>query len=122
MSAAHHCDGCRYDPRKHASWSGGATPYGHIADTFAALDSTTKRLRISDALTNMFHAVMVLSPADLEVAVFLTVGKIAPDFEGVELQVGGSTVSSAVADVTGAGPCLLRAPRSRVWNLKHLTV
>lgn len=76
----------------------------HIAQTFAAMDSTTKRLRIGDALTNMFRAVMLLAPTDLEAAALLTVGKLAADYEGVELHVGGSTVASAVMDCTGACP------------------
>lgn len=74
----------------------------HIAAAFAAMDSTTKRLRIGDALTNMFRAVMLLTPDDLEATAYLTVGKLAPDYEGVELQVGGATVASAVVDCTGA--------------------
>lgn len=93
---------CRYDPRKHACWRAGPVPYEHVATTFTALDSTTKRLRIGDALTNMFVAVMVLHPADLEATAYLTVGKIAPEYEGKEMQVGGSTVSHAISDATGA--------------------
>jgi DNA ligase N terminus len=73
----------------------------HIAATFEAIDSTTKRLRIGDALINMFRAIMLLSPEDLEAAAYLTVGKIAADYDGVELQVGGATVVSAVVDCTG---------------------
>lgn len=73
----------------------------HIAQAFAAMDSTTKRLRIGDALTNMFRAVMLLSPDDLQAAAYLACGKVAAEYEGVELQVGGSTVVSAVVDCTG---------------------
>ena len=91
----------RYDPNKHACWRSGPVPYEHVAATFAALDTTTKRLRIGDALTNMFVAVMTLHPDDLEATAYLTVGKIAPEYEGREMQVGGSTVSSAISDATG---------------------
>jgi hypothetical protein len=92
----------RYDPECHACWHSGRVPYTHIANTLAALDSTTKRLRIADALSNMFRAVMQQSPQDLEAVVYLTLGKIAPDYEGGELNIGGSTVSAAITDVTGA--------------------
>lgn len=84
-----------------ACWSEGAVPYMHIAATFAALDSTTKRLRIGDALTNMFRSVLALASQDLEAVAYLTVGKLAPDFAGIDLQVGGATVSSAISDATG---------------------
>lgn len=76
-------------------------PYMHIAATFAALDSTTKRLRIGDALGNMFRSVLALSPEDLEAVAYLTVGKLAPDYAGIDLQVGGATVSSAITEATG---------------------
>lgn len=46
----------RYDPVGHACWRRGeAAPYLHLALCFAAIDGTTKRLRKSDALTNMFR-------------------------------------------------------------------
>lgn len=52
-----------YDPVSMACWQmGSATPYLHIARALAAMDSTTKRLRISDALTNMFRSVLELAP------------------------------------------------------------
>jgi hypothetical protein len=41
------------------------------------------------------------SRQDLEATVYLTLGKIAPDYEGGELNIGGSTVSSAITEVTG---------------------
>lgn len=82
-------------------WKAGPVPYMHIAATFAAMDSTTKRLRIGDALTNMFRSVLALCPEDLEPVAYLTVGKLAPDYAGCDLQVGGATVSSAIADTTG---------------------
>ena len=46
-----------------ACWQRGSpVPYLHIARGLAALDSTTKRLRIGDALANIFRAIMALSP------------------------------------------------------------
>ena len=52
-----------YHPEKMACWvRGQATPYLHIARALCAMDSTTKRLRIGDALTNMFRSVLELSP------------------------------------------------------------
>jgi len=35
-------------------------------------------------------------------AAYLTIGKLAPDYENVELSVGGSTVAAAVVEATGA--------------------
>lgn len=95
------CTRFRYKPEEHGCWKAGPVPYMHIAATFAAMDGTTKRLRIGDALTNMFRSVLAICPEDLEAVAYLTVGKLAPDYAGVDLQVGGATVSSAIADSTG---------------------
>lgn len=39
---------------------------------------------------------------DMLQAAYLTIGKLAPDYENVELSVGGSTVAAAVVEATGA--------------------
>lgn len=55
-----------YKPVEHAGWvAGEAAPYLHIAQAFQAMDSTTKRLRIGDALANMFRSVLALSPGEI---------------------------------------------------------
>lgn len=52
-----------YDPVKMAVWEAGqATPYRHISRAFQAMESTTKRLRIGDAIANMFRSILALSP------------------------------------------------------------
>ena len=52
-----------YDPVKMAVWDAGqATPYRHISRAFQAMESTTKRLRIGDAIANMFRSILALSP------------------------------------------------------------
>ena len=52
-----------YDPVGMAVWQAGqATPYRHISRAFQAMESTTKRLRIGDAIANMFRSILALSP------------------------------------------------------------
>lgn len=52
-----------YDPIGMAVWQAGqATPYRHISRAFQAMESTTKRLRIGDAIANMFRSILALSP------------------------------------------------------------
>lgn len=101
----------QYDPVAHAIWSRGEpTPYLHLARAFEAMDSTTKRLRIGDILTNMFRSVLAVSPPeDLAATAYLAVGKIAPDYEGMELNIGGSTVAAAVSETTGRSRDKLRS-------------
>ena len=52
-----------YDAVAMAPWRlGEKVPYLHIARAFQAIDGTTKRLRIGDALANMFRSILALSP------------------------------------------------------------
>lgn len=54
-----------YDPVGMAVWEAGqATPYRHISRAFQAMESTTKRLRIGDAIANMFRSILALSPGE----------------------------------------------------------
>lgn len=55
-----------YDPVKMAVWEAGQpTPYRHISRAFQAMESTTKRLRIGDAIANMFRSILALSPGKM---------------------------------------------------------
>lgn len=45
--------------------------------------------------------ILVVLAEDMLHAAYLTIGKLAPDYENVELSVGGSTVAAAVVEATG---------------------
>ena len=92
----------KYHPVDDAPWSaGGATPYLHISRTFETIENTTKRLKISDMLVNAFRSILLLSKDDIIKAAYLFLGRLAPDYKGIELNIGGSTVSSAITDALG---------------------
>jgi len=77
---------------------------------------TTAKLKIGDLLTNMFRSLLALSPEDLRAAVYLTVNKLAPEYEGVEQNLGPSTVKNAIAEVRCAVPCDdVHSPRETLW-------
>ena len=91
-----------YDATKDAPWaSSDPTPYLHIARTFETMESTTKRLKISDALTNALRSVLDIAPQDILKASYLFLGRLAPDYHGVELNIGGSTVATAMTEALG---------------------
>ncbi|GAB4816048.1 hypothetical protein N2152v2_003094 [Parachlorella kessleri] len=107
-----------YDPVGHAPWlPGEPAPYLHLARAFEAMDATTKRLRISDVLVNTFRSVLALSAADLVPAAYLATGKVAPDYEGMELNVGGSTVSAAIVEATGVSKGRLRDMHNQLGDI-----
>lgn len=78
-------------------------PYLHIARSLEAMDSTTKRLRIGDVLTNMFRSILACGTTkELIAAAYLVCGEVAPPYHpDMELSVGVSTVMAAVSEVTG---------------------
>ncbi|PSC70071.1 DNA ligase [Micractinium conductrix] len=95
----------KYQPEACACWAPGEpAPYLHLARALELMDGTTKRLHISDVLTNCFRSLVALRPrGELAAAAYLACGRIAPDYEpGAELNVGGSTVASAIMEATGA--------------------
>ena len=101
-----------WHPELDACWKRGeATPFLHLARTFAAIDNEKGRYKLRTAVSNMFRSILRLSPQDILAAVMLTTGKIAPAQEGIELNVGGSAVCDAIAEVTG-----VRCAHSLVCN------
>lgn len=84
-------------------------PYSHVAGALKAVSSTTKRLKISVGLTNMFRSVLAIAPEYLLETVYLACGKVAPDHSGIELNVGGSIVSLSICEATGSNRSKLRA-------------
>ena len=77
------------------------TPYAHIARAFETMESTTKRTTISVCLTNALRSVLAISPNDLQKACYLFLGRLAPDYHGIELNVGSSTVATAMTEALG---------------------
>lgn len=49
----------------------------------------------------MHHSMGGAAAENMLQAAYLTIGKLAPDYENVELSVGGSTVAAAVVEATG---------------------
>jgi DNA ligase-1 len=85
-----------------ASWKQGeAVPYSALADTFVAIEATTKRLIILETLTNFFVKVIRLSPDDLLPCVYLCINRLCPDYEGLELGIGESLLIKSIAQSTG---------------------
>jgi DNA ligase-1 len=61
-----------------------------------------KRFGPKDVLVNCFRSVLALRPTgEVVQATYLAVGRIAPNYEGAELNVGGSTVSKAIVAASG---------------------
>lgn len=85
-----------------ASWKQGQpTPYSAMAQAFAEIEATTKRLAILEILTKLLVKVVKLSPEDLLPCVYLCINRLCPDYEGLELGIGESILVKSIAQSTG---------------------
>ncbi|KAJ4847523.1 hypothetical protein Tsubulata_003941 [Turnera subulata] len=92
----------KYDPVKHACWMAGQpAPYVHLAQTFELVEAEKGRIKATSILCNMFRSLLALSPDDVLPAVYLCTNKIAADHENMELNIGGSLVTSALEEACG---------------------
>jgi len=92
-----------YNPAEEAGWAEGeAVPFVHLAATLDTISATRKRLEIQAILTNALRSVLLLSPPDLVPFVYITLSRVAPSYEGLELGVGDSVLLQAVALASGA--------------------
>jgi DNA ligase-1 len=72
--------------------------YAVIADAYEKIEATTKRLEMTDLLVNLLKN----TPKDIIAkVVYLTQGKLYPDFEGVEMGVAEKLAIKALARASG---------------------
>ncbi|KCV68015.1 DNA ligase 1 [Fonticula alba] len=101
-----------------APWPvGSPVPYSALTDTFQAVESTTKRLIITELLCAFFRQVIYRSPEDLIACVYLCINRVAPAFEGVELGLGESILVKAISESTGRTPAAIRTQLASVGDL-----
>ena len=92
----------KYNPIKHACWKHGqSVPYLALARTFKSIEETTKRLRTIELLCNFFRSVIALTPNEFILCIYLSLNKLAPAYEGIELGIGEHLLVKAVAESTG---------------------
>ena len=72
--------------------------YSLIVETYTKIEETTKRLEITDLLVGLIHAT---PPSIIDKVVYLTQGKLYPDFLGIELGIAEKLLFRALAKVTG---------------------
>jgi DNA ligase-1 len=72
--------------------------FGKLAEVFEKLESTTKRLEMTDILVALFKE----TPSkDIDKVVFLTLGEIYPPFVGLELGLAEKLAVKALSLATG---------------------
>jgi len=105
-------DPLKFDPSIDApcakSWSPNHTPYAFLTHAFILINSTRSRLKIVDYLVNCLRVIIHHDPSSLLPLVWLTTNAIAPPFEGIELNLGGSVISKALISASGLTSAALK--------------
>ncbi|CAK8542670.1 unnamed protein product [Lathyrus sativus] len=108
----------KYNPKEHACWSDGQpAPYLHLARTFNLLEDEKGKIKATSMLCNMFRSLLALSPDDVLPAVYLCTNKIAADHENVELNIGGSLVTTALEEACGTNRLKIREMYNKLGDL-----
>ncbi|OMO55604.1 DNA ligase, ATP-dependent [Corchorus capsularis] len=108
----------KYKPIDHACWrSGQPAPYVHLARTFDLVGAQKGKIKATSMLCNMFRSLLALSPEDVLPAVYLCTNKIAADHENIELNIGGSLVTSALEEACGTNRSKIREMYNDIGDL-----
>ncbi|KAB0398455.1 hypothetical protein E2I00_014843 [Balaenoptera physalus] len=91
-----------YHPVEDACWKvGQRVPYLAVARTFEKIEEVSARLRMVETLSNLLRSVAALSPADLLPVLYLSLNRLGPPQQGLELGIGDGILLKAVAQATG---------------------
>ncbi|KAF8945628.1 hypothetical protein BGZ47_002283 [Haplosporangium gracile] len=101
-----------------ASWKKGEpVPYAALCQTFERIEDTTKRLQILDYLVKFLISVIKLSPESLLTVIYLSINKLCPEYEGLELGIGESLLLKAIAESTGREMKKIKADYAEIGDL-----
>ena len=100
------------------SWEPNApVPYSALCAAFDTISGTTKRLEILSHLTKFYRTVIEITPSNLLQCVYLTINRIAPDYEGLELGIGESLLVKAIAESSGRSVAQVKSELEKTGDL-----
>jgi len=107
-----------YHPVDDSFWARGEqTPFLALAKTLEAIEATSGRLRTIEMLSNYFRSVSVQTPTDLLPSVYMTLNRLAPAWEGVELGIGDTILIKAIAASCGSSPQHVKEKLGKLGDL-----
>ena len=110
--------GSSYHPVDCAFWARGEpTPFLALAKTLEAIEATSGRLKTIEILSNYFRSVMTVTPTDLLASVYMTLGRLAPAWEGVELGIGDSILMKAIVVSCGRSLAQIKSDTAQLGDL-----
>jgi len=92
--------------------------YSRIAESYEKIEATTKRLEMTDYLVDLLKQ----TPKDIiDKVVYLTQGKLYPDFVGLEIGIAEKLAIRAVAKATGRSEKDIEADMKKIGDLGETT-
>ena len=76
-------------------------PYLALVRTFDEVSHVSGRIDKENLFEKLFRAVLLTSPGDLDVLVYLASNQVSPVYDGLELGIGDSLLVKAVCEATG---------------------
>jgi len=108
----------KYHPIDDSFWKKDeATPFLALAKTLEAIEATSGRLKTIEILSNYFRSVMYQTPNDLLPSVYMTLGRLAPAWEGVELGIGDSILMKAIGISCGRSVAQIKTDTEKLGDL-----
>ncbi|KAF9070120.1 ATP-dependent DNA ligase, partial [Rhodocollybia butyracea] len=83
-------------------------PYSFLAHALSTISGTRSRISILDTLTNTFRTIIVHHPQSLLPSLYLLSNTLSPPYSALELNIGPSTISQAIQQVSGLSPASLK--------------
>ncbi|KAH9046243.1 DNA ligase I [Lactarius hengduanensis] len=100
---------------------GDPVPYAALANAFALIEATTKRIEKTSLLTSLMLLVIQRSEAgdtdSLLRTVYLCINRLCPDYTGIELGIGESLLVKAIGESTGRSLQLIKADLKKEGDL-----
>jgi DNA ligase-1 len=94
--------GSEFDPMAAAYWKPGEpVPFLFLARALDLISNESGRIIITEILSNVFRTIIATTPEDLLATVYLSVSRIAPPHEGIELGIGDTSIIRALSEAYG---------------------
>ena len=81
--------------------NGASELFKELATTLQKIEATTKRLEIQDLYTDHIYKLFKSCPGDILGTIYLSSGRVAPDYMGVELGIGDGLLTKAIGQSFG---------------------
>ena len=106
-----------FRPVEDAGFSGTPTPFGFLAHAMEMMEQDSSRIVKERILVNVFRTCLATSPADVIPAVFMLLGRVADEQDGLELSVGGHTLIRCLSEALSVSLDSLKAKYREVGDL-----